>query len=154
MDIVFTIMIVPLPLIGKFWIENNQIVFLKNGINTYDIDSNTISICELEYDYNMYENLYVEKLKDNLYFFDKEGGFVFKLVNDKLFRIDNSYKHRLHNGSLNFNYNNIHYRFGGYGFFERSRSLVYFNDLNKEWELKSNFEEYLKKGRSGLHFMN
>ena len=100
----------------------------------------------------MYENLYVEKLKDNLYFFDKEGGFVFKLVNDKLFRIDNSYKHRLHNGSLNFNYNNIHYRFGGYGFFERSRSLVYFNDLNKEWELKSNFEEYLKKGRSGFTF--
>ena len=143
----------PSTLIGKFWIENNQIVFfLKNGINTYDIDSNTISICELEYDYNMYENLYVEKLKDNLYFFDKEGGFVFKLVNDKLFRIDNSYKHRLHNGSLNFNYNNIHYRFGGYGFFERSRSLVYFNDLNKEWELKSNFEEYLKKGRSGFTF--
>lgn len=143
----------PSSLIGKFWIENNQIVFfLKNGINTFDIDSNTISICELEYDYNMYENLYVEKLKDNLYFFDKEGGFVFKLVNDKLFRIDNSYKHRLHNGSLTFNYNNIHYRFGGYGFFERSKSLVYFNDLNKEWELKSNFEESLKKGRSSFTF--
>ena len=69
---------------------------------------------------------------------------MFLNLSIKLFRIDNSYKHRLHNGSLNFNYNNVHYRFGRVRVIERSRSLVYFNDLNKEWELKSNFEEYLK----------
>ena len=143
----------PSTLKGKFWVENDEIkILLKDGIFTYNIKSKNKSFIELNYNHDIYEKLYVEKLNNDLLFFDNEGGVVYEKNGDKLLRIDNSYNHRLHHQSLNFNHKNVHYRFGGYGFFERSRSLVFFNQKNNEWELKFNFEKFLNQGLNEITF--
>ena len=144
----------PIPTLkGKFWVENDEIkVLLIDGIFSFNTKSQKKTFIELNYNHDLYEKLYVENISNDLLFFENEGGIVYKRSGDELVRIDNSYNHRLHNASLNFNYKSHHYRFGGYGFFERSRSLVFFDQTNNEWELKFNYEKHLNQGLSGITF--
>lgn len=137
----------------KFWLENeilSQVV--GNNILIKNLETNQVSLRPLKNKNFNFDDYYNEIINDRVLFFEKSGGLVYELVHDTLIRIDNSYSHKLHNQSLNFNSKNIHYRFGGYGFFERSTSLIYYDFDNNEWDLKSNFENVLKNGYSDFTF--
>ena len=43
---------------------------------------------------------------DEVYFYKKTGGILYKLINNELIRIDNSYDHKLHKYSLKFFHQN------------------------------------------------
>lgn len=137
----------------KFWFDGDDIKFLIDGyIYQYNIESKDFFKKKINYPHIDFDNLYVEVLNGNPLLFDKTGGEVFVLRNDSILRIDNSYRHRLHNGSLNFTYDNDHYRFGGYGFFNRNQNLVFYNNKTNEWNLKFNFQDNLKRGISDVRF--
>jgi len=137
----------------KFWFDGDDIKFLIDGyIYQYNIESKELFKKKINYTNIDFDNLYVEVLNGNPLLFDKTGGEVFVLRNDSILRIDNSYRHRLHNGSLNFTYDNDHYRFGGYGFFNRNQNLVFYNNKTNEWNLKFNFQDNLKRGISDVRF--
>ena len=137
----------------KFWLLDRNLYQVTDGrIFVRNLESNqnyTINIKNKDFDFEQYYNQVIDK---RVLFFEKSGGLVYELLHDTLLRIDNSYSHKLHNKSLNFSNNGIHYRFGGYGFFERSTSLIYYDFWRNEWDLKYNFENVLKNGYSDFSF--
>ena len=74
------------------------------------------------------------KTDSAFYFISKMSGFVLKLKENTLSRIDNSFNHKMQLGSSIFKYNNEIYRYGGYGFFSARRFMVKYDHLTNEWE--------------------
>jgi len=137
----------------KSWIlDHNLYQVLDGGIFVRNLENNRNYIINLKNkDFN-FDEYYNEIIDERILFFEKSGGLVYELLHDTLLRIDNSYSHKLHNKSLNFTHNGIHYRFGGYGFFERSTSLIYYDFEINEWDLKYNYENVLKNGYNDFLF--
>jgi len=137
----------------KFWLIDHNLYHITDGrILVRNLEGNQNYIIKLknkDFDFGEYYNQVID---NRVLFFEKSGGLVYELLHDTLIRIDNSYSHKLHHKSLNFSNNGIHYRFGGYGFFERSTSLVYFDFERNEWDLKYNYENVLKNGYSDFSF--
>ena len=80
-------------------------------------------------------NLELIRLSKKEYMIDQLGGYVFRLNDKNLKRIDNSYQHRMQLGSEIFVKNDTIFRHGGYGFWE-TRSLLTFYDFNSnEWDI-------------------
>ncbi|MCM2302357.1 MAG: hypothetical protein NDI80_07020 [Flavobacteriaceae bacterium] len=73
----------------------------------------------------------------NIYFIENQGGRVFKLIGDKIERIDNSYTHKMQWGSSLFVYKDNIYRYGGYGFWSTRNFFTYFDLTTHEWEIVS-----------------
>lgn len=65
----------------------------------------------------------------------KFGGKVLQIRGDSIFRIDNSYDHRMQMGSLEFDMNDTIIRYGGYGFFENRNFFTYYENITNEWEV-------------------
>ena len=137
----------------KFWLLDNNLYQIIDGrLLVRNLESNqnyTVNLKNKDFDFEEYYNVVINK---RVLFFEKSGGLVYEFLHDTLLRIDNSYSHKLHNKSLNFSNSGIHYRFGGYGFFERSTSLIYYDFVRNEWDLKYNFENVLKNGYSDFSF--
>ena len=70
-----------------------------------------------------------------LYLINKSGGIVYKLENDGLIRVDNSYDHKSQMMSSIFRYENKIYRFGGYGFFDARNFFTFFDFQSNEWDV-------------------
>lgn len=137
----------------NFWLDNNLLnVFLTDRYLIIDLDTDETSVVNLRVDNFDFNNFYVEKVKKRVLLFEKSGGTVYELFHDTIKKIDKSYSHRLQYRSLNFTTNNTHYRFGGYGFFERSRSLISYNNQTNEWDLKYNFDDQIKLGINDITF--
>ena len=80
-------------------------------------------------------NLKLIKFSEREYMIDQLGGYVFRLNDKSLKRIDNSYQHRMQLGSEIFIQNDTIFRHGGYGFWE-TRSLLTFYDFDSnEWDV-------------------
>ena len=79
------------------------------------------------------------------YLIDKFGGNIFVLENDRLKRIDNSYRHRSQIESNIFSYNDTIFRHGGYGFWETRDLLTFFDFKTNEWEIKRTKNKGTKK---------
>lgn len=80
-------------------------------------------------------NLKLIKFSEREYMIDQLGGYVFRLNDKSLKRIDNSYQHRMQLGSEIFIQNDTVFRHGGYGFWE-TRSLLTFYDFDSnEWDV-------------------
>jgi len=79
------------------------------------------------------------------YLIDKFGGNIFVFENDRLERIDNSYRHRSQIQSNIFSYNDTIFRHGGYGFWETRDLLTFFDFKTNEWEIKQNKNKGTKK---------
>lgn len=69
------------------------------------------------------------------YFISNDGGVVYRFVEDSVYRIDNSFEHRMQTGSNLFVYNSRVYRYGGYGFWSVRNFLIYFDKITREWEV-------------------
>ena len=88
-------------------------------------------------------------IKETVYFLENTGGGVFEFKNGRFIRIDKSYTHRLTFGSSKFQYNNILYQYGGYGYFSNRDFFTYFDPVTREWEVLSPiFGEDAPKGTS------
>ena len=89
---------------------------------------------------------------DNIYFYKKTGGLLYQLIDNEITRIDNSYDHKLHTGSLSFFHKDQINILGGYGFFNRRDDIVYFSKDKKEWLSRDIKGDFPIEGISEINF--
>jgi len=77
----------------------------------------------------------MEVLSDGIYFTISLGGYVWKLHNDSLQRIDRSFEHRMQINSTQFVHKDQIYRYGGYGFWSNRNFFTKYDPLIREWEV-------------------
>ncbi|PKP08660.1 MAG: hypothetical protein CVU08_14975 [Bacteroidetes bacterium HGW-Bacteroidetes-3] len=95
-------------------------------------------------------------LNSNYYFVHTQGGIVYKLQNDTIKRIDNSFNHKMQINSNIFVYNDKIVRYGGYGFWSARNFFTYFDADLLEWEAISpvNSKEVPKGTFDGLYILD
>ena len=109
-------------------------ILYKNKIEQYTLENDIklISSKEIknssEYDLSKFKFVNEYTLSSNL------GGSVFKIKGDSIFRIDNSYEHKMQIGSLEFIRNDTIFRYGGYGFFENRNFFTFYDKKVNGWE--------------------
>ena len=109
-------------------------ILYKNKIEQYTLENDIelISSKEIknssEYDLSKFKFVNEYTLSSNL------GGSILKIKGDSIFRIDNSYEHKMQIGSLEFIRNDTIFRYGGYGFFENRNFFTFFDKKVNGWE--------------------
>jgi type IV secretory pathway VirB3-like protein len=109
-------------------------ILYKNKIDRYSLDRyfQLISSSEIInsnlYDLNKFKFVNEYTLSGNL------GGSILKIKGDSIFRIDNSYEHKMQLGSLEFIRNDTLLRYGGYGFFENRNFFTFYDKKVNGWE--------------------
>lgn len=71
--------------------------------------------------------------KDKTYLISKGAGLVYSFDDHKITRLDHSFDHRNKYYSSLFEYQKKIYSFGGYGLFNNTNNLIFFDDDAKEW---------------------
>lgn len=74
-------------------------------------------------------------IKGRLYIINDYGGEVYKWNNGSFLRIDNSYDHKMQISSTIFEYNDMIYRYGGFGFWSCRNFFTSFNIENGSWDM-------------------
>jgi hypothetical protein len=74
-------------------------------------------------------------LKNTIYLFRNNGGEVYQLTNDSLLRIDDSFNHKMQQGSFLFEYQDYAFRYGGFGFWAFRNFFTSYNFNTKGWEI-------------------
>lgn len=85
-------------------------------------------------------------INNNLHFFLNGGGFVLKLSNNELKRVDNSVDQKNQTDGAIFKHNNQAYIYGGYGLWRFKNYITYFDTNTGQWEQLS---PRLKEAPSG-----
>ena len=106
----------------------------KNKIEKYSLESDYKLLSYIEIKYSINLNLKNFKFIDQHLLSSNLGGEILEIRGDSIFRIDNSYKHKLQLGSLEFKRNDTIFRYGGYGFFENRNFFTYYNREVNGWE--------------------
>ena len=111
-------------------------VFKNDSVYIYDVNNFHLLkkkeiISPTNFNLSEYHILY----KDALHFIEFNGGKVYRLSNDTIQRIDNSYTHKMAKGSNLFMYNNTIYRYGGYGYWTSNNKLTFFDPNTQEWQI-------------------
>jgi len=109
-------------------------ILYKNKIEQYTLenglklnDSQEIKNSS-EYDLSKFKFVNEYTLSSN------SGGDILKIRGDSIFRIDNSYEHKMQLGSLEFIRNDTLFRYGGYGFFENRNFFTFYDKKVNGWE--------------------
>ena len=100
------------------------------------IDLNTYETEYLSFDknrYNLQEYTFLSSGDQN-YFLDNQGGGVLLFENDSIYKVDNSFRHRMQFNSSIFAYNGRIYKYGGYGFWSHRYFITVFDPETREWE--------------------
>ena len=117
--------------------DNEELLLFKNdSVYIYDVNNFHLLkkkeiISPSNFNFSEYFILY----KDALHFIEFNGGKVYRLSNDTIQRIDNSYTHKMAVGSNLFVYNNTIYRYGGYGYWTSNNKLTFFDPNTQEWQI-------------------
>lgn len=87
-----------------------------------------------------YEDIRLENFKTIIYKTDtlllnRSSGILYRINSDRFIRIDKSYDDKIHNYSLDFIHKDTLYRFGGYGYFQANKNLIYFDYSTRQWDL-------------------
>ena len=95
-------------------------------------------------------------VNSNYFFVNTAGGIVYKLQNDTIKRIDNSFDHKMQINSNIFVYDDKIVRYGGYGFWSARNFFTYFDTDLLEWETISpvNSKEVPTGTFDGLHILD
>ena len=125
--------------------EDSLYIFCDNKV---DYCSKELLINNDNIDFSKYHILNF----DNIYFYKKTGGLLYQLIDNEITRIDNSYDHKLHTGSLSFFHNDQINILGGYGFFNRRDDIVYFSKDKKEWLSRDIKGDFPIEGISEINF--
>lgn len=106
--------------------------------------------------YKLDDFKYLSDSSQKIYFLNNSSGIVLHSVNSTLSRIDKSYDDKVHNKSLDFFYNDTIYRFGGYGYFQSNKDLIFYDKSSNSWGLvKYNGHEKIKPfSEVGFHFIS
>jgi hypothetical protein len=72
--------------------------------------------------------------KEGVFLVENLGGLVYKLVGNTLVRIDQSFTHKMQIYSTVFSYQDMIYKYGGYGFWSQRNFFTYFDPGTQEWE--------------------
>lgn len=138
----------------NFVVNEDQLYEYKdNNIYLYNLESLTL-VDSLKVTQNslISEEYKIILLKGKIFFYQTSGGILHKLENNKIKRIDNSYDHKLHHKSINFNYGNTLNVWGGYGFFERRKTLIFYDFQNNEWNVRTLSNSGIINGLSNTKF--
>ena len=131
----FSFQSIQVPIDYYFDSSSSIIYFLyKNKIDSYNVESDfkLISSNEINnsnlYDLSKFKFINQHQLSSNF------GGSVLNIKGDSIFRIDNSYEHKMQLGSLEFVRNDTLFRYGGYGFFENRNFFTFYDKQTNGWE--------------------
>lgn len=75
------------------------------------------------------------ELNEKIVFLNQSSGIVYEMKNDSIVRIDNSYNDNIHNFSLDFVHRDTLFRFGGYGYFNNNKNLIFYDEKLNEWDI-------------------
>ena len=122
--------------IDSYFDSSNEIFYIlyNNKVEKYSLESDykLLSTKEIKKPTNLdltkFKFINQNQLSSNL------GGGILEIRGDSLVRVDNSYKHRLQLGSLEFIRNDTIIRYGGYGFFENRNFFTYYDRKINSWE--------------------
>lgn len=131
-----------------FYVKNGNTIYKKNYNDSY-IDTlffnNTTSLNDIKF----------VTYKDKPTLVSKGGGMVWQVKNDTFKRIDNSFNHKMTNGSAVFVHNDTIMKFGGYGYWSDRNFFTYFSETTSEWEFYPiNPSSILPLGTSKPNFSN
>lgn len=102
-------------------------------VNQYKITSPDITVINEE---NRTEAAYIPiYIKGRLFIIYDYGGEVYKWNNSSFVRIDNSYDHKMQISSTIFEYNDMIYRYGGFGFWSCRNFFTSFNFEDGTWDM-------------------
>ena len=126
--------------------------YKKIDLETFEIDSVKM-VVDPQFEFMGAKPLLV---KSNYYFVHNHGGIVYKLQNDTIKRIDNSFNHKMQINSNIFVYNDKIVRYGGYGFWSARNFFTYFDTDLLEWETISpvNSKEVPKGTFDGMYILD
>ena len=129
--------------------KNNEelSIFKNDSVSIYDINSFHLIerkeiITPANFDFLAYIILNLEPI----HFVEINGGKVYRLKNDTIQRIDNSYTHKMSWQSNLFTYNDTIYRYGGYGFWTTNNKLTFYDTVTNEWQIISSANGIYPKG--------
>lgn len=138
-------------------VNNTICVFFKDyykkiDLETFETDSVKMFV-DPQYEFVGAKPVLVNS---NYYFVNTQGGIVYKLQNDTIKRIDNSFNHKMQINSNIFVYDGKIIRYGGYGFWSARNFFTYFDTDLLEWETISpvNSKEVPKGTFDGLYILD
>lgn len=124
-------------LILSFSLFNTQKNTMKVGDKIIQIDSTgTVNNLSLKYE-NGFDPKKFKRIELNkkILFLNQSSGIVYEMKNDSIVRIDNSYNDNVHNLSLDFVHRDTLFRFGGYGYFNNNKNLIFYDEKLNEWDI-------------------
>ena len=122
--------------IDSYFDSSDEIFYLlyDEKIEKYSLESDYKLLSSIEIKYSINLNLKNFKFVDQHLLSSNLGGEILEIRGDSIFRIDNSYNHKIQLGSLEFIRNDTIIRYGGYGFFENRNFFTYYNREINGWE--------------------
>lgn len=109
-------------------------ILYKNKIEQYTLENDIELISSKEINNSSEYDLSKFKFVNEYTLSSKLGGSILKIKGDSIFRIDNSYEHRMQLASLEFIRNDTIFRYGGYGFFENRNFFTFYDTKVNGWE--------------------
>jgi hypothetical protein len=109
-------------------------ILYKNKIERYTFENDLKLISSKEIKNSSEYDLSKFKFVNEYTLSSKLGGSILKIKGDSIFRIDNSYEHKMQLGSLEFIRNDTIFRYGGYGFFENRNFFTFYDKKVNGWE--------------------
>jgi len=109
-------------------------ILYKNKIEQYTLENDVELISSKEIKNSSEYDLSKFKFVNEYTLSSRLGGSILKIKGDSIFRIDNSYEHKMQLGSLEFIRNDTIFRYGGYGFFENRNFLTFYDKKVNGWE--------------------
>ena len=122
-------------LLFSIFIPQKKIMIVGNEI--VQIDSiGTVNYLSLKYENGFVPEKFEKfQIKNKTIFLNKSSGIVYERRNDSIVRIDNSYDDKIHNRSLDFVHRDTLFRFGGYGYFNNNKNLIFYDEKINEWDI-------------------
>jgi len=109
-------------------------ILYKNKIERYTLENDVELISSKEIKNSSEYDLSKFKFVNEYTLSSKLGGSILKIKGDSIFRIDNSYEHKMQLGSIEFIRNDTIFRYGGYGFFENRNFFTFYDKKVNGWE--------------------
>ena len=133
--VLFSLQSIQIP-IDYYYESSKSIVHIlyKNKIEQYTFENDNKLISSKEIKNSSEYDLSKFKFVNEYTLSSKIGGSILKIKGDSIFRIDNSYEHRMQISSLEFIRNDTIFRYGGYGFFENRNFFTFYDTKVNGWE--------------------
>jgi len=117
---------------GNYFFQiNNRSIFKR------DLNYNIIDSLKFPTDKIKLNNIDLIEYKGNTFLVSIGGGMIWKTNKDTIFRIDNSFNHKMTYSSKVFVHNDTIFKYGGYGYWSARNFFTYFSESTKEWEFYS-----------------